>query len=87
MTIKVKFGLTIQAIMAIATAVQKLKQKSQSNISEISFGARSIILSRTPILLINSMTKAVAKANNIICTNIILVLQVQTQFSILRKGT
>lgn len=40
------------------TDVQKLKQKSQSNNLEISGGASSIILSRTPNLPINKIINA-----------------------------
>lgn len=45
--------------------VQKLRQKSQSNNWEIKDGARSIILSRRPILPINKIRKAAVSATSI----------------------
>lgn len=52
-------------MIAIINDVQKLKQKSQLNNFDINFGALSIILSRNPILLINSIAKAEAKVIHI----------------------
>ena len=48
----------IARIIARINDVQKLRQKSQSNNSEMSFGAFAIISSRMPILLINNIIKA-----------------------------
>lgn len=45
--------------------IQKLRQKSQSNNWEIKEGARSIILSRKPILPMNKIRKAAVRATNI----------------------
>lgn len=42
--------------------IQKLKQKSQLNISDISFGERSINRSLNPILLINKIKNAETQA-------------------------
>ena len=50
----------------IAKAVQKLKQKSQSNNFDISFGAFSIILSLIPNLSISRIKKAANKETNTI---------------------
>lgn len=48
-------------MIARISDVQKLKQKSQSNNREISFGALVIILSLMPSFPISKMTKAEAK--------------------------
>lgn len=46
----------------INNPVQKLKQKSQPNIFDISFGERSINRSLSPILLINKIKNAEIQA-------------------------
>ena len=49
-------------MIARMTEIQKLKQKSQLNKSDISLGASSIILSLNSNLLISSIINAEAKA-------------------------
>ena len=51
----------IASIISINNEVQKLRQKSQLNSWDISFGALSMMCSRNPILSINRMVKADAK--------------------------
>lgn len=51
-------------MIARMTEIQKLKQKSQSNIFEMSLGAVDIIKSRTPILPINKIMNADANAKH-----------------------
>ena len=54
------------------TDVQKLKQKSQSNNLEISGGASSTILSRTPNLLINKIINAAVSDTQVSAEAIII---------------
>lgn len=49
-------------MIARMTEVQKLRQKSQSNNWEISFGALAIMLSLIPNFPINNIINAAAKA-------------------------
>lgn len=51
--------------MHINKEVQKLRQKSQSNISDINFGESAINESRKPILSINNIEKAESMDTNI----------------------
>lgn len=59
-------------IKAIKTFVQKLRQKSQLNIFDTSFGPCSITKSLKPILVISNITKAERSAVIIISVNITL---------------
>ena len=54
------------------TDTQKLKQKSQSNNREISFGALVIMLSLIPNFPISNMTNAAAKAIYIKAESIVI---------------
>lgn len=60
------------------TEIQKLKQKSQSNNLEMSFGAVEIILSRIPSLpiskIINAATRAMTHAVIKYISDIVLLL-------------